>query len=243
MKSLQKLTRIKRGTSLEELRPLVKQCMSENKRDTLRCAMYIRDKRGLGERQLFRDIINIILEDCNLTETIAIIYSIPKFGRWDDVVYLYEKGSTETARTFCLKLIKGQLFMDMSSQKEPSTLAKWMPSENTSSKVTRKLARKLIHDLSMTPKSYRQVIVGLRKRLYIVEREMSSGNWEKLEYSKLSPDLMGRYKRAFKKHDGKRFKFYEDEMKKTKRKPLSLSSSRYVVKIPSKEAQTIYETW
>ena len=97
-------------------------------------------------------------------------------------------------------IIKHQLALDLEC-KTPSLLAKWMPSENTSSKKTRVLATKMRKYLKMTHKQYRKVLSTLRARINIVERLMSAGKWDEIEFDKIPSKAGLIYKNAFAKRD------------------------------------------
>ena len=80
-----------------------------------------RDVRGgLGERRVFRVIINWLAE--NRTESLRKnIELIPEFGRYDDLVPLIGTACEKDA----LRTIRRQLEADLASDAEVSLLAKW----------------------------------------------------------------------------------------------------------------------
>ena len=61
---------------------------------------------------------------------------MPFYGRWDDILEFVND-------PIVAEFVRDTLFSDMNS-KHPSLLAKRMPSENASSKHTRKLARQWV---------------------------------------------------------------------------------------------------
>jgi hypothetical protein len=89
-----------------------------------------------------------------------------------------------------------------------SLLAKWMPSENTSSAKTRALANKAIKALRLTPRTYRRMLSALRKHIGVTECKMSAGEWTSIEYAKVPSYAMHNYGSAFAKHDHERFDAY-----------------------------------
>ena len=60
--------------------------------------------------------------------------------------------------------------------KTPSLLAKWMPSENASSSVTKAKARWFMSELGYSAKEYRKLLSGIRAKLNILETLMFRSN-------------------------------------------------------------------
>src|SRR3990167_9850520 len=111
---------------------LFKKAFAFDELKAIRILFYLRDIRGgQGERNLFRNALEYLGKK---EKTIAkkIVNFIPEYGRFDDMFSLPVE--------MYLPLIKEQLPEDFSS-KAPSLLAKWLPSENTSSQATRDLAK------------------------------------------------------------------------------------------------------
>ena len=98
-----------------------------------------RDVRGgLGERRVFRVIINWLAE--NRAESLRKnIELIPEFGRYDDLVSLIGTACEKDA----LRTIRKQLEADLASDAEVSLLAKWLPSVNASNAETVRKAKRL----------------------------------------------------------------------------------------------------
>jgi hypothetical protein len=95
----------------------------------------------------------------------------------------------------------------MRSPKEAvSLLGKWMPSENASSKKTRAVAIALCDSLGWTRKQYRTVLSRLRERSKVLERLMSAGKWDEIEFDAIPSKAGIKYKNAFAKHDLERAK-------------------------------------
>lgn len=63
-------------------------------------------------------------------------------------------------------------------------------------------------------KAYRWLCADLRDELNIVEKAMSSREWDSIKYSKVSSLALKRYLKAFRKHDEKGFKAYMESVKK-----------------------------
>ena len=166
---------------------------------------------GLGERRTFRICLRWLAD--NHPEIVnKNIELIPYFNRFDSWFVLCD--------TKCEKLmwenVAKTLAADMkaynasvSTKHVPvSLLAKWMPSENTSSEKTRQMAVKAQRALQLTPRKYRKMLSALRKHINVTERLMSAGEWAKIDYAKVPSYAMHNYGSAFAKHDHERFDAY-----------------------------------
>ena len=112
---------------------LFKNAYAEDPVMALKCLFYIRDCRGgQGERRFFRLCYNWLCKNDPVAARRNLEY-LSEYGRWDDLWM-----STFGTGLFLdsLQMIKDQLVLDISC-KTPSLLAKWLPSENASSKETK----------------------------------------------------------------------------------------------------------
>ena len=172
---------------------------------------YVGDiRQGLGERNIFKSCLHF-LAVYSPEYAIRVLKFIPEYSRWDVLVSLVNfPAVTEEV----IKIISDQLdadMLNMSYERPVSLLAKWLPSENTSSKDTRKLARKVMNLLHMSPKKYRKTLSELRSYLNVVEVNMSSNTWDKISYESVPSQANLRYAGAFLKHDyDRRVKFILD---------------------------------
>lgn len=178
----------------------------------LKALFYLRDIRGgVGERETFRVILkeqarrfpNTVIKNLEL---------ISEFGRWDDLFVLIGTNLEKNV----LDLIKTQLLKDMATSEDQSIslLGKWLPSENTSSKETVLLAKKIIKNLGVTPRKYRKMLVKLRARLNIVETPMSKNLWKVIKYENVPSRASMIYRKAFKKKDETRYTEYLSKVEK-----------------------------
>ena len=180
---------------------MFRKAFKENPVYALKCLFYIRDVRGgQGERRFFRVALRD-LASYNLDAVVRNIQYIPEFGRWDD---LYALVGTP-AEACAMNLIKDQLSLDVQC-KTPSLLAKWLKSENTSSKESVRLANITRKYLGMTHKQYRKTLSILRERINVLERLMSEGKWDEIEFDKIPSKAGMKYKNAFARHDIERMK-------------------------------------
>lgn len=93
-----------------------------------------------------------------------------------------------------------------------SLIFKWLKSENTSSPESRELATKTRKAFGMTSRDYRRALTDGRKYIDIVERKMSSNNWQAIDYEKVPSKANLIYKNAFLKHDSERRQAYLDAL-------------------------------
>lgn len=191
-----------RSRSDEDVILLFKKAYEENPTYALKCLFYLRDiLEGQGERRFFR----VCLKWLANTHPEAVkrnLEYIPTYGRWDDLYCLFD---TKVEKDM-LALIKKQLTQDMANyQSGPkvaiSLLAKWLPSINTSSVETVKLAQKIRIYLNMTNKQYRKTLSALRKRINVLECLMSANKWDEIDFSKIPSKAGLLYRRAFMRHD------------------------------------------
>lgn len=171
---------------------------------------YIGNVRGgLGERRTFRICLKWLAQNHSGIALKNLPY-IALFNRWDSV---FELIGTPIEPSMW-QLIADTLAKDateltsaIQSDRKPqiSLLAKWLPSENASSKKTRKLAREVISKLEISPKLYRKTLSALRRTLKVVECDMSANNWENIYYPGVPSYAMKNYRQAFQRHDGERF--------------------------------------
>lgn len=82
-----------------------------------------------------------------------------------------------------------------------SLIYKWLPSENASSKKTKKAANKLREYLNLTHKQYRKLLGWGRKEENVLERLMSANEWDKIDFSKIPSKAGLIYKNAFARRD------------------------------------------
>lgn len=171
---------------------------------------------GLGERRTFRVCLKWLANNYPsiVNKNMSLI---PLFNRWDSLFVLV--GTPCEERMWCfIEATLEQDMRDMSSKKPISLLAKWMPSENTSSQETRKLARVAMKQLGLSPRSYRKILSKMREYLDVIERRMSANEWEAIKYNSVPSYAMKNYSDAFRKHDYARFTEYLDSVKKGKSK-------------------------
>lgn len=95
-----------------------------------------------------------------------------------------------------------------------SLMAKWLKSPNTSSKESRMLAKKTYQALGLSERTYRKTLSALRKHIGIVERLMSAGEWDKINFESVPSVAMSRYINTYNKHCQERFAEYKASLVK-----------------------------
>lgn len=172
----------------------------ENPLKSIKLLFYIRDtKHGLGERRVFRVIVNYLGSTNNIILRGNLKY-IPEFGRWDDVYAVFGT-PLESAM---LDIIKVQLKKDLAADK-PSNMAKWLKSENASSKTSKQLGKITRKSLNMSSKQYRLILTKLRYKLNIIEQNISKKNYASIKYGNVPYCAMKKYSKTFLLKDKERF--------------------------------------
>ena len=192
----------------DEARALFQRAYAADKNLALKTLFYLRDVRGgQGERSVFRSTLQDLTDD----EADKLARFIPEYGRWDDLFYL----PLSSNRTI-VDIVKSQLEADeanMEAGKPVSLLAKWLPSENASSKRSADMAKRLAKELGWKPSQYRKKVVALRKHIKLLEQQMSSKLWPEIQYDKIPSQAHRKHVKAFKRHDEERYsKFLEQVM-------------------------------
>lgn len=197
----------------DEILHLFSKAYAENALLATRAMFYFRDARGgQGERDTFRKQLKWLI-NVNPDAVRKNIKLIPYFGRWDDLYVLFD---TEL-ETDAIALIFTQITEDVASE-HPSLLAKWLKSENASSKETKRLATKTRKGLKLRSKAYRLMLSTLRKKINIVERLVSANQWDSIEYSAVPSQANLLYGKAFFAHDAERRKKFLDSLKTGEKK-------------------------
>ena len=117
------------------------------------------------------------------------LHLVPLYGRWDD---LYAVFGTPVEK-YAIGLFLSQLNSDLEAIEnngQPSLLGKWLKSENTSSKKSRKLAHKTRIGFNMDSKTYRQTLSRLRRAIRVVEVAMSAKVYDAIEYNRNVEDAL-----------------------------------------------------
>ena len=170
----------------------------------MKILFYGRDIRGgIGERRVFRTILHW-MGDHEPESVRRNLELIPEYGRWDDLLVLFGTSCEADA----LMLIKKQLEKDLAAAEtdEPvSLLGKWLPSINASNADTRAQAKTAAHLLGINSAQYRKMLSLLRAKIRILENDLRVKDYS-FDYSAQPSGAMFKYRRAFLRNDGQRYK-------------------------------------
>lgn len=192
-----------RGREAEAV-SLFKKAYTSDPTNAVRCLFYLRDIRGgQGERSVFRAILDTLDDETMLKLT----RWIPLYGRWDEVPV-----NTATAPKLLEAFQKDEQLMK--EGKPVSLLAKWLPSENTSSNKTHKKAITLHRSWGIKASQYRKRVVALRKYIKLLEQKMSAKEWAEIQYDKLPSQAHRKHIKAFKRNDNTRYEEYLGKVEK-----------------------------
>lgn len=191
---------------------LLADAYKENPLLAAKAMFYTRDIRGervgKGERKTFRTMLKWMAN--NHPE--AVIPNIPLigvYGRYDDLYTLIDT----PCESAMWEYMKEQIDTDYSNmcynrghedgKKKPvSLLCKWMKSIHTSSAESRALAVKTYKNLGFpSEKMYRQILSEMRAYIPVLERQMSDGKWDEIDYEHIPAVAMKTYRAVFDRHD------------------------------------------
>jgi hypothetical protein len=204
-----------RSASTESLIDLFSKALEENFTYAVVALFNIRDVRGgLGERRVFRVLFKYLATHYS-TQTTMLLEFVPEYGRWDDILTSC-KGTPvyDTALSVYANQLQEDYItcLDDNKNKSISLASKWSPSET--SKANKVYAIDLMGSMGLTPKQYRKLRVTLNKRLELVETKMCSREWTAIQYSKVPSRASSLYRKAFSKHDTKRYGEYLSSVEK-----------------------------
>ena len=181
-----------RARTTEDIIIIFTKAFAEDPLKAMKILFWARDIRGgAGERKVFRTIAHYLAvnHSAKLRKNLVLFV---EFGRWDD---LFELVGTPLEKDV-VKIVRSQYVSDLKSER-PSLLAKWLPSNNTSSAKTRKLAKFFEQKLNLSSKGYRKNLSALRERIKVLERELCHGDWTKIDFEKVPSRAAMQYRKAF----------------------------------------------
>ena len=178
----------------KDITPTFAGAMVEDSEVAIRVLQWARDARGgAGERDTFRKLFGYLVRTEPALAT-RLLANVPEIGRWDDLLITFGTPLERDA----LRLIS-QGLKDAATQ---GLCAKWMPRQG-------KDANKIRAYLKLTPKQYRQLVVGLSNT---VEQKMCANDWTGIVYPHVPSVAAGRYQKAFLKHDSVGYAEYKAKL-------------------------------
>jgi len=189
---------------------------AENPELTIKTLFFARDIRGgLGERKVFRAILRHMATDIP-SAVQKNLWAITEFGRWDDLLVLLDSPLRQDVVTY----VKAQLDTDIKAlegDNAVSLLGKWLPSVNAHNADTVRYGKMIAKALGMTEAEYRRTLTKLRARITIIENNLREKDYS-FDYQKQPSKAMMKYRKAFLRNDGERYKGFLDSVAKGKAK-------------------------
>lgn len=180
---------------------LFKKAVEENPLLALKCLFYLRAIRGgQGERDFFKTCYNWFCKEYSAVAA-KNLHLIPYYGRWDDLYCTLDTPVEQEMFNFIEKQLERDSLSLKNEKEGVSLLGKWLKSENTSSKESRKLATRTRKALKLTSKQYRKILSALRTRINIVEKLMSENRWEEIDFATIPSKAGLIYRNAFAHND------------------------------------------
>ncbi len=178
---------------------------------SIKWLFFLRDiLEGLGERRTFRVCLRYLaISQPQIAR--AVLSLVPEYGRFDDLLILLDT----PLRKEVSAMLKEQWNKDLNKMREGkaiSLLAKWLPSINTSSQETCRLAQMLAKDFGMSPRIYRKILSELRSYLDVLETKITDKKWSEVDYEKVPTKASLKYEKAFERHDAKRREQYLEDV-------------------------------
>ncbi len=189
-----------------EVADLFSKAFSEDQVLAIVNAFHLRDLRGgKGERSSFNTCMDFLIKS-NPEMFRKVLPLIAEYGYYKELLHYIRD---EEVGNDVIKYLHMTLTSDVEKQlnrKPYSLLAKWLPSENSSSRQTRADAALLAKEFGMSPRNYRKLLSGMRAGLNIVETLMSANKWTSIDHSKVSSKAAKNYRKAFLKRDPEGYK-------------------------------------
>lgn len=214
---LDMFTKLASYRSLDEKQVVTdwRKAFNENPRLAMRFLGYTADIRGgAGERRFTQIVIRDLVNNGGASIAAKLVPLIGEYSRYD-MLYQF-KGNPITDKAI-RNLLTTQIESDivnMKQNKSISLMAKWLKSCNSHNPETRKLGLWTAKQLNMTERNYRKTISGLRKYLDVVERKMSSDNWQAIDYENgVCSRANLNYNKAFLRHDTERRQAFLNALK------------------------------
>jgi hypothetical protein len=153
----------------------------EDKNLAYKCLFWSRDIRGgAGERRFFQIIMKYVR--ANYSKDWKQLYQhIPTFGYWKDLLM-------QTPDQELIEFVISRL-------REDGLLCKWMPRHGDWFRSVRRV-------MAIPPKDLRGILVRSTK---VVEQQMCANKWDQINYSHVPSLAFNLYKKAFERHDTRRF--------------------------------------
>jgi hypothetical protein len=210
-KNLDFFTRITRSANITDYVNAFLESWKENRILAMKNLMNLRDIRnGKGEK-LIPVVIVVCLKETLPKETYEIVLKeMVKLGYWKDILKVHEISCFLTKRfdeiTPEIELFAEQLKQDHNalisntSNVAISLCGKWAPTEKTHfDKEPIRAAKLIAKKMGCNMEEYRHCLTALRKHLNVLETLMSTGQYDKIDFSKIPSIAIKKMDTAFKR--------------------------------------------
>ena len=196
-----------RKASESDILNLFTKAFNEDPATATKLWFYMRDVRGgQGNRAMFRTIAKWMA--CHHAQYVTHnLDNFIEYGRGDDLLCLLDTNLKSAVTDYLFEKLRAD-WNSYRNGESISLLAKWLPSENASSKATRRYARTIISAFTprgINARTYRKMLTTLRAYLKVVEQKMSANEWGKIDYEQVPAKAAMNYTDAFVKRDGKHY--------------------------------------
>lgn len=210
-----------RNTSSDRIERLFADAYNEDPLTATKIIFYARDIReGLGEREIFRTLIRYMAYYHPEALKNNIKY-IGEYGRYDDFYSLIDTPLEDNMWAVMKEQFEEDL-KHLHADEPISLLAKWIKTADASSKNTRKLGILTAQKLGYSVYNFKRIVRMMRKKLEVVETQMSANRWSEIEYSAVPSRASMIYRNAFRRHDEDR---YDEFINKAVRGEVKINSS------------------
>lgn len=238
-------TRITRSAEIGDYLTSFQKAWAEDKESALKLLMNMRDVRnGKGEKLIPAVLMVLIKRRCTDDVYEELARLMVDYGYWKDLLTIMEIDARLTSQELGpsptpieTKLFAQQLKLDLenlekSGEKTAITLcAKWAPTEDSHfDSKPMQCAKKIMKEMHLKPKEYRQMLTKLRNHLKILETLMCGGRFEEIDFSKLPSVAHMKNKKAFLRGSN------ADGLESEPRSKLKMSYEAYLQKL--KEGKT-----
>ena len=196
-----------RAAPAAEIEGRFTRAFAENPDLAMKIAFFARDVRGgLGERRAFRVILKT-LAALSPASVVKNLDAIPECGRYDDLLTLLDTPCQDAMLAYIRTMLARDRAALETGEGEVSLLAKWLPSVNASHPGTVRSAKRVARALGMNDAQYRKTLSALRARIAILENSLRERAYT-FDYAKQPSKAMFRYRKAFLRNDGPRYRAY-----------------------------------
>lgn len=203
-----------RNESIENIENALIKSWSYDSIKTLKIIFWAGDiRQGAGERRFFKIALNWLNNE-HREELNKYLPYVPEYSRWD---VLFELDNAYVLSFICEKIKEGKdnlLFKWLPRKSKVTDKTKTVIKSGSSTVTTMKTNKRCIHNglagklqkmLGLSPKQYRKLLVEKTK---VVESQMCSKEWAKINYEQVPSVAMHKYNKAWYRNDSERFSKY-----------------------------------